>query len=1725
MNVLVFCVVFLSLVAGFNSIKDYYFVIAPNVIRFHHNETVTVSIFGTQSNVRVTVWLEHRGKHISEKNVTVPNEQHPVQTTVGVKEEDIFDMADLKPRAIKLCSKRESEDEICRNLVLSYRTGYIIVQTDKPIYTPNQKVKIRALPLDESLKVLKDGKTQLAFDIVSPSNLTLDRKTFTSKENKAFYSHTFRLPPHPEKGIWAARAFYKGQFETVSKSLFRVEEYVLPTFGVTVYVSVPYILQNTNGTKSCFITVKAEYVYGRKVEGTARLRLNLTNGMGDNRYLFDKARKTLENGEQKFSLNIREINLALGNRTFPDGYRLLVVATVFETATGKEESAIHEDTIFASKPYKFKFTKSKKYFRVGMEYFVEVDMLTANDQPAKEKNITIQRLDLEETKNVTTNSQGHAFAIFSVKTQDPLKFKVVSFEGEVESDILEVIAHNDIQNQIQVEYSFANDNTMLMRAFVSNVKPEYTGMLFMIISRGKVEHVVFRQISHRVSEPIGEQVQDLINPSARVLVFYVDSKSDIIVADSIKIELEPKCRGKQLTLNPEIRPYSPGQSGKLTISGNSLTWVGVFGMDKAIFLLENQNILKNSTMFDALKSHDLGCGEGSGKNNGDVFKNAGLTILTNALVENDVNRPTENCGEQKRRKRQLYSDDCYGAAFECCSFAYEYTDILIQTEEMSQMDPEILCYAKARNMAQNEDVSTHCIMAFFLTCQHELESLTSVETYIFSKSLVDRNEYASDLDLLRDSKVRIHKRTDFRESFLFDEERLSVNGNFDMTVNYPDSITEWMIQAIGVSEDKGICISEPVNVRVFREFFIQLDLPYKATRLEMFNVKATVFNYRSGDNDKNKMVNMYIDSVDGICYGEDSGKESPRQTFEIEPGGAHSVRFPMVPTKAGLFSVIVTATVTNFGVPQVDQIEKKLFVVDEGIQETRTLQVCLDPANQTVVCENTPGKIKTQFAAILELKEQISQIDLTLPKDAIPGTGSATAYLQGNIMENVVKVLLGGAEQLFVFPRGCSEQVIASTAPNVYALMYLKQTKQMTDSDEEVGSGHIRFGVSYEKSSYRNDDGSYSCYSCSSGNTWLTAFVAKVFCHAKNVVDDAVDEESDLYPTIVWLNNRTNNQGQFIESNKLYAETMMGQTKVHSPGFTAFVLISLLECNLLRGTIQTTVDSAIRYIENLDENELKANPYDLAICTYALALARSKQAHQFKSWLHSIETKSGDTIYWGPSNKLAANAYAVETTAYALLAMLQFNDLRTSGHIVRWLTTQQNSRGAFQSTQDTNVALQGLTEYNIRTYAPDIDLKVTLLADNWEGQSVTVSSDRFQRTQTVRNLPVEKGTNIMTVKVSGIGSGRMRIDLRYNRPAKDDEVCPFEISAVDISDVVKYPIDTNIGELRGCDVCGHCSKDPPVENLDALITTESSIAESNFGRRKRQAGENNQEDVKCVRFSVRAKGGYEFGMSMIYFNLETDVTVKQEDLDKLVEENKNLDQYEMPSDGNGFIVFYLNTLTSEVNDFVFRLVDNFQGDKNLRYQASLDVFDYYNPDKYCRRYYRTSPDKEMPVDYTCSASQCLCLQSLCSKSVYEEIRTLARQKEKPADKMVLYTCNPTKADYAMVVQVKSIYNNSKFTFASATFNSSIHQGSRKHDPDDELTFYWSTRCSRPKFTVGKQYYIIAKDGHDVEKNDNEKEYRYSLMDTALVIVKPSRRGLLRNVMNNYAKKMKDGCRQ
>ena len=69
----------------------------------------------------------------------------------------------------------------------------------------------------------------------------------------------------------------------------------------------------------------------------------------------------------------------------------------------------------------------------------------------------------------------------------------------------------------------------------------------------------------------------------------------------------------------------------------------------------------------------------------------------------------------------------------------------------------------------------------------------------------------------------------------------------------------------GITPDKGMCIADPVEVKVFRDFFIQLELPYKAVRMEQFDVKATIFNYGTeGEVKTVRLLNISVDIV--LCF-------------------------------------------------------------------------------------------------------------------------------------------------------------------------------------------------------------------------------------------------------------------------------------------------------------------------------------------------------------------------------------------------------------------------------------------------------------------------------------------------------------------------------------------------------------------------------------------------------------------------------------------------------------------------------------------------------------------------------------------------------------------------------------------------------------------------------------------------------------------------------------------
>jgi hypothetical protein len=93
----------------------------------------------------------------------------------------------------------------------------------------------------------------------------------------------------------------------------------------------------------------------------------------------------------------------------------------------------------------------------------------------------------------------------------------------------------------------------------------------------------------------------------------------------------------------------------------------------------------------------------------------------------------------------------------------------------------------------------------------------------------------------------------------------------------------------------------------------------------------------------------------------------------------------------------------------------------------------------------------------------------------------------------------------------------------------------------------------------------------------------------------------------------------------------------------------------------------------------------LEISIYLHSVITSNLYSNWTRWCDNC-VKTGifvEGTFWGNPGGKPANAYAIETTAYALLALLQFGDIKTSSSIVSWLTSQRDATGPFRTTQVT----------------------------------------------------------------------------------------------------------------------------------------------------------------------------------------------------------------------------------------------------------------------------------------------------------------------------------------------------------------------------------------------------------------------------------------------------------
>uniref|UniRef100_A0A8C9SYK7 Alpha-2-macroglobulin-like n=1 Tax=Scleropages formosus TaxID=113540 RepID=A0A8C9SYK7_SCLFO len=603
---------------------------------------------------------------------------------------------------------------------------------------------------------------------------------------------------------------------------------------------------------------------------------------------------------------------------------------------------------------------------------------------------------------------------------------------------------------------------------------------------------------------------------------------------------------------------------------------------------------------------------------------------------------------------------------------------------------------------------------FFITMPHCL--LFKGQTYHYTQHYGEQNADLHEMAFgasLENQPIET-MRTFFPETWIWDLVEVGESGSTEVPITVPDTITTWEAEAFCLSP-VGLGLAPSTQLTVFQPFFLELTLPYSIIRGERFELKATVFNYLP------KCIMVLMTAAPSSDY-----------KLEPHPGSQYSSCLCASETKTFQWGLVASAlgavnvTVSAEAVPsqtecdnevvsvpekgRIDRVTRALLVKAEGMEKTDSHSWLLCPKGE-------------------EIKEEVK---LELPENVVEGSARGSVSVIGDILGRALQNLEG----LLAMPYGCGEQNMALLAPNIYILHYLEATGQLTSAISEKATPFLKSGYQRQLN-YKHPDGAFSTFGTGSGNTWLTAFVAKSFVKAQAFVfiDPTIVEQAQT-----WLLKNQKPDGCFNTVGKLFNNRMKGGV-ADDVTLTAYITAAFLES-------KTSV-SALGGIFGLaclrSDTSYLTNTYTSALLAYTFSLAGDHEKRdELLEHLHRLALEQGGLLHWSQST--TEMTLSVEISSYVLLAVLNKSpltaeDMGYAVRIVRWMAGQQNSYGGFSSTQDTVVALQALALFSTLAHTSEGSSTVTV-------QSTSGEQHRFLVDQGNRLLYQERALKDVTGQYS-----------------------------------------------------------------------------------------------------------------------------------------------------------------------------------------------------------------------------------------------------------------------------------------------------------------------------------------------------------------------------------------
>jgi uncharacterized protein YfaS (alpha-2-macroglobulin family) len=578
---------------------------------------------------------------------------------------------------------------------------------------------------------------------------------------------------------------------------------------------------------------------------------------------------------------------------------------------------------------------------------------------------------------------------------------------------------------------------------------------------------------------------------------------------------------------------------------------------------------------------------------------------------------------------------------------------------------------------------------------------------------------------------------------LYTNPSLITDGQGRATIHVPmaDSITTWRVTSLA-STTRGALGSSTTPIRVFQDFFVDLDLPLSLTEGDVVSVPVAVYNYLP----KAQTVSLELRQDPWFALDNDNAVKQ----VDVKAGEVTSASFRVKASKIGEQQFQVTARLIGAPANQPgDAVARPVNVLPNGEEHA------------VVVNERLEGTVAK---------------DVVIPAGAIADASKIFVKFYPGALSQVVE----GLDSILRMPGGCFEQTSSSTYPNILVMDYLKTSKKITPETQAKAEGFISLG--YQRLvTFEVPGGGFSWFGQAPANKILTSYGLMEFSDMSRVHE--VDQRL-IDRTQNWLASQQQADGSFKPDTYFINEGATNRYNSDVTRITAYLGWALAAT----GYKGEAVEKAKQYVASHVTG--KEDVYTLAvIANFAADFGKDKAWTEAAiNTLAARATEGPKTAFWkqeGETPTSARNDSAdLETTALAAQALLKSGQ---KGGLAKkaldYLTEKKDAFGNWQTTQATILSLKAFLLSFTKGTNSDTAGTVEVSIDGKPVDRVQITKDNNDLLHMVDlKAYTHEGAHRVSLSFAGKGSMQYQIIGRYYVPwGRRVDAGPREPLTIDVS--------------------------------------------------------------------------------------------------------------------------------------------------------------------------------------------------------------------------------------------------------------------------------------------------------------------------------------------------------